>query len=411
MKYSVWDADSAIQKTKLCEGNVERVALGGSFINHRTRTRRMTVQRECQSHLEALRLIIDTITQEDCGVMQTLSEVNGVGHRVVHGGEICSTSVLIDEKVIRTIEDYAPLAPLHNPANLSGIRAAMELMPRIPHVAVFDTAFFTTMPLTSVIYAVPYEWHEKYRIRRFGFHGTSHLYVSRRAAVLLGKRPADVNLITLHIGNGVSVSAVKKGVPYDHSMGFTPLEGAVMGTRCGDIDVGIPLYVMERENISPSEMHSILNRRSGVLGITGKHVDRRDVLEAMRKGEERAKLAFEIECYRLRKYIGAYYAALGAVDAIVFTAGVGENSPEYRARTCDGLQSLGIVMDQERNSEASRDKGESEISASDSKVKIFVIPTNEELVLVEDVLAILKGNYDHFTKFEYSFQTPNFTPG
>lgn len=351
-----------------------------------------------------------TITDPTHGVVGTLSEISGVGHRVVHGGEKFSVSVVIDDQVKRAVEECAILAPLHNPPNLLGIRAAMKLMPEIPHVAVFDTAFLTTMPTTSTIYPVPYEWYEKYRIKRYGFHGTSHLYVSRRAAALLGKNPADMNAITLHIGNGVSVTAVRQGVAYDHSMGFTPLEGAVMGTRPGDIDPAIVLYVMEKEDLSTTEMYSILNKKSGLVGITGKHVDRRDILKAAMEGDERARLAFEIECYRLRKYIGAYYAALRRVDAVVFTAGVGENSPEHRARICEGLESLGIVIDPERNVAAVGRKAESEISTPDSKVKVFVIPTDEELVLVEDVIATLTGKYDHYTKYEYSFQKPGFRP-
>ena len=408
-KYSLWESGRH-EKRRLCEGIVERVGLEGSFIRHRPREApEVVLHRDCPDHDSAFELIVETVLHPDYGVIEDLSDTQAVGHRVVHGGERFTMSAPIDEEVLETVEECSRLAPLHNPPNLRGIAAARQHMPHIPHIAVFDTAFFTTMPPESYLYALPYEWYQKYGIRRYGFHGTSHLYVSRRAAALLGKAPAEANLITLHIGNGVSVTAIKKGAAYDHSMGFTPLEGAAMGTRCGDIDPAIPLYVMEMEGTSPSEMSDILNKRSGLLGISGTYVDRRDLLAAAERGEERARLAVEIECHRLRKYIGAYAAALGHLDAVVFTAGVGENSPTYRSKICSGLGILGISIDEEANTQAVGRDGEATISSPEAEVKVLVIPTQEELVIVEDVLAILENRYRHYTRFSYSFEEPGFS--
>lgn len=401
VKYSLWEMPSGI---KLCHGTVDKVTMGGSFIRHVELGRGETIHyHECPTHENAIKLIIDFLTKSQ-SLIGGLSEISAVGHRVVHGGEHFTRSTIIDNEVMKKIEECSLLAPLHNPANLMGIKATMKLMPNIPHVSIFDTAFFTTMPPFVFIYALPYEWYKKYHIRRYGFHGTSHLYVSRKAALLLGKKPHKTNMITLHVGNGVSVTAVKRGVAYDHSMGFTPLEGAVMGTRCGDIDPTIPLYVMRMEKLGCEQMENILNRKSGLLGITDKYMDRRDILTAMKTGEERAKLAFEIECYRLRKYIGAYAAAMGRVDAIVFTGGVGENSYLHRAKICKGLEFLGLKFDHEKNKQAVGGEKEMEISSSDSRIKVFVIPTNEELVFAEDVFALLNNKYDVYTKFVYSFE-------
>jgi acetate kinase len=285
-----------------------------------------------------------------------------------------------------------------------GIEAAMELLPDIPHMAIMDTAWHQTMPKYVYHYAVPYHWYGKYGIRRYGFHGTSLLYVAKRAAVLLGKDPFTCNLISCHIGNGVSINAVKNGLSYDTSMGFTPLEGAIMGTRAGDHDAALDFYVMQKEGYSPQEMDNILNKKSGILGITGKYIDRRDVIEAASKGDERAKLAIEMESYRLKKYIGAYTAVLGRVDALVFTAGVGELSDIIRAKVLEGLDILGIKYNSEKNRLARTRNAELDISADDSLVKIFIIPTDEELVFVEDVVALLEGTYDIHTNFKYTFQ-------
>jgi len=337
-----------------------------------------------------------------------MSVISAVGHRVVHGGEKFAKSVIIDDEVLGTFKELSDLAPLHNPPNILGIEAAKELLPSIPHMAIMDTAWHQTMPRHAFMYALPYEWYEKYKIRRYGFHGTSLLYVAKRAAVLLNKGPFECNLVTCHIGNGVSLNAVKDGLSYDTSMGFTPLEGLVMGTRPGDHDAAIDLYVMQKENLSPKEMDAILNKKSGVLGITGKYTDRRDVEVAAGKGEARAILAIDIEAYRIKKYIGAYAAAVGGIDAVVFTAGVGEMSPHLRAKALDGLESVGIVYDREKNELTKTRNAECDISADHSRVRIFVIPTDEERVFVEDVVALLEGRYDVHTHFTYRFQLPTY---
>jgi len=393
VKYSLWDVPAEVE---MCSGIVERVGMENSFIRHQAHGEEIIFNHSCPTHDIAIKLIFDLLTSPKHRVMKDLAEINAIGHRVVHGGQKFTRSTLIDGNVIRAIEECRIIAPLHNLPNLLGIRAAMNLIPNIPHIAIFDTAFFSTMPPHAYIYAVPYQWYEKYGTRRYGFHGSSHSYVSRRAAELLGKDPSKINVITLHIGNGVSVTAVKKGVAYDHSMGFTPIEGAVMGTRCGDLDVGVVLYIMEKENLTPTQMSDILNRKSGLLGITGKYVDRRDLIKSAESGDERAKLAIEIECYRLKKYIGAYAAAMGGVDVIVFTAGVGENSPLYRAKICEGLEFMGIRIDSEKNRRAKGEEKESDISGPDSRVEIYVIPTNEELIFVREVMKILedKGEFN-----------------
>jgi acetate kinase len=389
---------------KICSGIIERVGIGNSLIKYQRFSKEEIVQSDnCSNHLVAIKKMANLLTDPKIGVIRDIKDIDAVGHRVVHGGEKFNRSVKIDEEVIRTIEECSQLAPLHNPANLQGIRASLELMPRIPNMAVFDTAFFYSLPPHVFIYALPYEWYQKYGIRKYGFHGTSHLYVSKRASVILGKRPLQTNLITLHIGNGVSITAVKEGKAYDHSMGFSPLEGAVMGTRCGDIDSSILLYVMQKENLEPSEMDKIVNKKSGLLGITGKYVDRRDIIEMADAGDERAKLAIDIECYRLKKYIGAYLAALGNVDAIVFTAGVGEKSALHRRIVCESLNSLGIKIDYAKNEQAVGDK-EIDISDEDSSIRVLVVPTNEERVIVEDTIALLEGTYNIHTQFKYSFE-------
>jgi len=405
-KYQVYNWD---EKGIMAKGIVERVTIGGSFIRHEVPGQQEYIHHhECPDHKEALSLIMRILTSEDHGVLKDISEISAVGHRVVHGGERFAKSVLITDEVLDTFKELAPLAPLHNPPNIQGIEAAKEVLPNVPHIAVMDTAFLQTMPPTSYIYAVPYEWYEKYGVRRYGFHGTSHLYVAKRAAVMLGKSPFDVNLITCHIGNGVSFTAIKKGVAFDHSMGFTPLEGLVMGTRSGDIDPAIIPYIVEKTGMSVREVEKVLNKKSGLLGITGKYTDRRDILKAVEQGDERAKLALDIETYRIKKYIGAYYAALGHVDAIVFTAGVGEMSPEIRQLALQGLEELGIKLDPGRNEQARSRNHEFVISADDSRVKVLVIPTDEEYVFTADVVAILEGRYDVHTKFKYSFESPDY---
>jgi len=406
LKYFLYDWD---KQRPLAKGIVERVSMEGSFIRHTvTGKNEIKISRNCETHKEAINLILDVLTGGDDPVLNSIGEIDAVGHRVVHGGEKFNKSVLIDEEALNTFKELSNLAPLHNPPNITGIESAKAILPDIPHVAIMDTAWHQTMPDFSYIYALPYEWYSKYSIRRYGFHGTSLLYVAKRAAVLLGKDPFETNLVLAHIGNGVSFNAVKNGLSYDTSMGFTPLEGAVMGTRAGDHDDAIDLYMMEKLELSPSEMNTILNKKSGILGITGKYIDRRDVIKAAKEGDSRAKLAIEIESYMGKKYIGSYCAALGRVDAVVFTAGVGEMSPYIRGKMLEGLEIMGIKMDPQKNEISQTQNAETDITASDSQVKIFVIPTNEELVMVEDTVAIIEGRYDVHTNFTYSFQSSDY---
>jgi acetate kinase len=406
VKYKLyrWEKREVISK-----GVVERIGIPGSFICFDVpRKGEQKVAYDCPDHRTALQLIIDTLIHKEYGVVKELAEIMAVGHRVVHGGEKFKSSVLIDEEVLEAIKAVQDLAPLHNPPNIAGIEAAKEILPNVPHIAVFDTAFHQTMPEHSFVYAVPYEWYGMYGVRRYGFHGTSHLYVSRRAAVLLGKPPLETNLITMHIGNGVSIAAIKEGISVDTSMGLTPLEGAVMGTRCGDLDPAIILFMIEKEGFYAEELDTILNKKSGLLGITGRYMDRRDIEKAAADGDRRAQLAMEIEAYRLKKYIGAYLAALGKVDAVVFTAGAGEMNWKLRERTLEGLENLGLKLDKKKNEAAVSRERESEISADDSPAKIFVIPTDEEIVFIEDVVAILEGRYETHTHFTYSFEEPKY---
>ena len=406
VKYSLfyWRA-----KHLLASGVVERVGIGGSFISHEAAGRdKIAVKQDCPTHKEAIKLVIGTLTDKGHGVIDGLSGISAVGHRVVHGGEKFVKSVIIDEKVIESFRELSALAPLHNPPNIQGIEAARELMPKIPHMAIMDTAWHQTMPPASYTYALPHKWYEKYGIRRYGFHGTSFLYVAKRAAVLLKKDTFAANVVICHIGNGASVNAVKNGLSYDTSMGFTPLEGLVMGTRAGDHDPAIPLYVMAREGLNPGEMDAILNKKSGILGITERYSDRRDVEMAAEQGDERAKLTIDIESYRIKKYIGSYAAAVGGIDAVVFTAGVGEMGPITRAGALSGLGFLGIKCDPEKNEISKTRNAETDISCKTSKVKVFVIPTDEERVFVEDVVGLMAGSYDIHTRFEYTFQRPDY---
>ena len=360
VKYSVYDEE---QKKFVDRGVIERV--GGE---------------DCPDHTTAVGRVLESIPKED---------IRAVGHRVVHGGEKFKQSARVTPELIRAVEEVAELAPLHNPPNLAGIRAALKLLPDIPHVAVFDTAFHQTMEPAAFVYPLPYEWYEKHGIRRYGFHGTSHLYVSARAAALLGRPLKELKIVTLHVGNGASAAAISGGESVDTSMGFTPLEGLVMGTRCGWIDPAVPLYVMEREGQNTDEMDLLLNKKSGLLGITGRFYDRRDILKEAEAGDRRCRLAIEVEARSLQKTIGSYAAIMGGLDAVVFTAGVGENAPAIRARALAGLEFLGIHLDPERNLKAVGGKNEEFITTDDSPVKALVIPTNEALVIAKDALAIV----------------------
>ena len=406
VKYQLFDWD---KKEVIAKGMVERVIIGDSFIMHEVPGRETyREESDCPDHQVAIDLIIKTLTDPDHGVLKDINQIAAIGHRVVHGGEKFTRSVMIDEDVLNAVKEVQHLAPLHNPPNIAGIEAAQAILPNVPQVAIFDTAFHQTMPEHAYLYPLPYEWYEKYGVRRYGFHGTSHLYVSKRAAALLGKSPKDTNIITMHIGNGVSHCAISNGVSVDTSMGLTPLEGAVMGTRCGDIDPAIPAFMMQKENLSAKEIDSILNKKSGVLGITGRYTDRREVIEHAANGDRLCALALDIEAYRLRKYIGSYMAAIGRLDAVIFTAGVGEMGWPIREKTIEGLEHLGIKLDKERNRSAMTRKRETLITADDSPVKVFVIPTDEELVFTEDVAAILAGTYTDHMHFEYSFSRSDF---
>jgi len=406
VKYQLFDWKKNVV---IAKGMVERVTIGDSYIIHEVPGRETyRDEYECPDHKTAVNLIVKILTDKTYGVVADMSQISAVGHRVVHGGEKFTCSVLINDTVLNAIKEVQHLAPLHNPPNISGIEAAQINLPDVPHIAIFDTAFHQTMPEHAYTYPVPQEWYEKHGVRRYGFHGTSHLYVSKRAAVLLQKDPQDCNIITMHIGNGVSHTAIKNGISIDTSMGLTPLEGAVMGTRCGDIDPAIPAFIMERENLSPKEIDSILNKKSGIFGITGEFTDRRDVIEAAEAGNKRCNLALEIEGYRLKKYIGSYCAILGRLDAVVFTAGVGEMAWLIREKALEDLEHIGIKLDKEKNRTTMTRKVETTITTPDSPVKVFVIPTDEELVFTEDVVAILEETYTDHMNFKYSFAESTF---
>lgn len=406
VKYQLFDWQ---RMEVIAKGMVERVIIGGSFIMHEIPGREnYHHELDCANHKEAIDLVIKTVTDPIHGVLKNVDQISAVGHRVVHGGEKFTCSVMIDENVLNAVKEVQHLAPLHNPPNIEGIEAAQALMPTVPHIAIFDTAFHQTMPEKAYIYPLPYEWYEQHQVRRYGFHGTSHLYVSKRAAVLLGKKPTDLNIVTMHIGNGVSHCAIKNGISVDTSMGLTPLEGAVMGTRCGDIDPAIPAFMMQKNNLSAKEIDSILNKKSGVIGITGRFTDRRDVIEHANNGDKRCQLSLDIEAYRLKKYIGAYMAVIGKLDAVIFTAGVGEMGAVIREKAIEGLEHIGIILDVERNRGAMTRKRETLITTDDSPVKVYVIPTDEELVFTEDVVGILNGTYTDHMNFEYSFAKKDF---
>lgn len=386
LKYQLIDMET---EELMAKGLVERIGIEGSRIKHETIGKeKKTIETAMQDHKRALELVMESLTNEEYGAIKSLDEIDAVGHRVVHGGEDFAKSVIIDEKVLKGIEDNVEIAPLHNPPNIMGIKACQRLLPNVKQVAVFDTAFHQTMPRESYIYALPYEYYEKYKIRRFGFHGTSHKYITNRAAEMLGKNVNEVNLITCHLGNGSSICAVKNGKSIDTSMGFTPLEGLAMGTRCGDLDPAILPFLMEKENLSAEELNTLMNKKSGVLGISGVSSDFRDIETARDEGNERAKLALDIFEKRVRGYIGSYMTELDHVDGIVFTAGVGENSVEMRESIVNGLSSLGIKIDPERNNVRGEDKL---ISSDDSSIKVLVIPTNEELMIARDTKELVNA--------------------
>ena len=406
LKYQLYDWDNM---ETLASGIVERVGIDGSFIEHEAKGHdEVKIEKACPTHKEAMELIIDSILSPEYGALSDIKEIKAVGHRVVHGGENFAKSVVINDEAMKTFAKLEKLAPLHIPANLIGIESAKAVLPDVEHCAIMDTAWHQTMPEHSYIYALPHEWYEKYGVRRYGFHGTSFLYTAKRAAALLGKDPFETNLVIAHIGNGASINAVKNGCSYDTSMGLTPLEGLVMGTRSGDLDPAIPFFIMEKTGMSAAEVEKALNKESGVLGITEKWVDRRDIEIAAEEGNERAIVCQMIEAYRIKKYIGAYSAAVGGPDAVIFTAGVGERGPITRALATEGLEFMGIKLDPEKNKASMTRNAETCISTDDSKVKIFVIPTNEELVMTEDTYALLEGTYDIHTNYKYHFEEKDY---
>jgi len=387
LKYQVLDMTS---ETLLAKGLVERIGNEGSQLLHEKTNvdDKFILEAPMKDHRAAISNVINALTDPVYGVVKSMDEIGAVGHRVVHAGERYSQSVIIDQSVIDALTDCIALAPLHNPPNLHGISACQEMMPHTPQVAVFDTAFHQTMPPESYIYAIPYDYYLKYGIRRYGFHGTSHKYVSQRAAYLLGVNIADLKLITCHLGNGASVSAIKRGKCVDTSMGFTPLAGLMMGTRSGSIDPAIISFISDKEGLSVDEVLDILNKKSGMLGVSGFSSDFRDITAAIEEGNERAELALKVFAHRVRYYIGAYIAEMNGVDAIVFTAGVGENSINTRDVICSELGNLGIKLDLVKNKIRGK---EAIISRDDSKVAILLIPTNEELVIARDTYELTKS--------------------
>ncbi|KUK21841.1 MAG: acetate kinase [Pseudothermotoga sp.] len=380
----------------LCKGLAERVGIEGSRLVHKVNEDKHVIEKPMKDHEEALKLILETLLDREIGVIRDLSEISAVGHRVVHGAERFASSILIDEEVMKVLEENIHLAPLHNPPNIMGIKAVQKLLPQVPNVGVFDTAFHQSMPRKAFLYPLPYEFYEKYRIRRYGFHGTSHRYVSKRAAEILGRDYYDFKVITCHLGNGASIAAIRHGKSIDTSMGFTPLEGLVMGTRSGDIDPAIVIYMQQNLSIPVEEVYNILNKKSGVLGLSKLSSDMRDIEDAAESGNEMAQLALEIYIYRIAKYIGAYTAAMNGVDAIVFTAGVGENSPYVREKVCDYLGFLGVKIDRNLNNM----KGvERIVSTPDSRVAILIVPTNEELVIARDTKQIVESGIKELKLF------------
>lgn len=386
LKYQLIDMENEFVMAK---GLVERIGIEGSVLTHKPGNEKIKIEVPMKDHKDAIKLVLDALVDENHGVIKSMSEIGAVGHRVVHGGEKYSESVLIDDIVMKELEKCTELAPLHNPPNLIGINACKALMGEdTPMVAVFDTAFHQTIPDYAFTYALPYELYEKYGVRKYGFHGTSHRYVTNEAAKLLNKDVKDLKIVTCHLGNGASCAAIDGGKSVDTSMGFTPLDGLVMGTRCGEIDPAIIPFVQKKMGLSSDEMNDIMNKKSGVYGISGISSDFRDIEDAAAKGNKRAQLALEVFYYKVKKYIGAYAAAMGGLDAIIFTAGLGENSPEARCEVCKGLEFLGVNFAECKNDF----KGKTEfVSADDSKVKVISIPTNEELMIARDTKEIVEG--------------------
>ena len=387
LKYQLIDMEN---EQMLCKGNCEKIGLEMGIFGHKTADGREKKYDVCmKNHTEAFEQVKNALLDEEVGVIKELSEVSAIGHRIVQGGALFSESVIVTDEVIDGIESLIPLAPLHNSAHVQGIRACINVFGKeVPEAVVFDTAFHSTMPKHAYMFAVPYEYYEKYQIRRYGFHGSSHRYVSARVAELEGKDMKDMKIITCHIGNGSSITAIKDGKVIDTSMGLTPLDGFMMGTRTGTLDPSVVTYIAEKENLTPKQLDDLFNKKSGLLGISGVSSDDRDVLAAERAGNERAKLAHEMLCYQIKKFIGSYSAALNGVDAIVFTAGLGEHQWMHREAIMENMEYLGVELDKEANLKAVGVEGK--ISTENSKVAVYVIPTNEELVIARDTKALVE---------------------
>ena len=384
LKYQLINSDT---EDVLAKGLCERIGIDGRLVYQKAGCDKEITEAAMPTHKEAIQMVLDALVNEKTGAVKSLSEVNAVGHRIGHGGEKFASSVIITDEVLDAVAECNDLAPLHNPANLIGINACKELMPGVPMVAVFDTAFHQTMPQKAYLYGLPYEYYEKYKVRRYGFHGTSHSFVSKEIASFLGMDLDHSKIIVCHLGNGASISAVKDGKCVDTSMGLTPLEGLVMGTRSGDIDPAIMEYIAKKENLDIAGVMNVLNKKSGVEGISGLSSDFRDLVDGMNAGNKRAEAAVEVFCYRVAKYVGAYVAAMNGVDAIAFTAGIGENAGLVREKVCEYLGYLGIAIDKEENAK----RGDNVvISTADSKVKVAVIPTNEELAICRETVALVK---------------------
>lgn len=382
IKYQFIDTDKEIA---LAKGIVDRIGMTGAVLSHsRYDGDSIKIAGEILDHKAAIEYVIAILLSKNHGVIENISDIDAVGHRVVHGGESFSDSVRINDEVLKAIEDNIEIAPLHNPPNIKGIQGVSKLLPKTPQVAVFDTAFHSKMPPRSFLYGIPYELYKKYKIRRYGFHGTSHLYVSQKAAEMMEEDISELKIITAHLGNGCSMAAINKGASIDTTMGFTPLEGLLMGTRSGDLDPSLILYIMGKEGLSLHEAGTLLNKHSGLIGISGESSDMREIIASVKDEQKRSVYAFEIFCYRIKKYIGAYTAAMGGLDALVFTGGIGENAVEVREEVCRNMDYLGIKLDTLKN-----ESKEQIISDSSSKVKIFRIPTNEELVIAMDTAKIV----------------------
>lgn len=385
IKYQLIDMKD---ESVIAKGLVERIGIEGSVLTHTPAGKdKVRLESAIPDHVDGIKKVLAALVDPNHGVIKSMDEIDAVGHRVVHGGEIFNESVVITDEVLKQIEELSDMAPLHQPANVAGIRACQKLMPNTPQVAVFDTAFHQTMPPVAYMFGVKYEEYKDYGIRKYGFHGTSHKYVSGVAAKMLGKDIKDTKIITCHLGNGSSITAIDGGKSVDTSMGFTPLDGVLMGTRTGSIDPAVVPVLMQKKGLDAAGVDKYMNKECGVLGVSGVSSDFRDLEDAAAKGNERAKLALDMFCYQVKRYIGAYAAAMGGVDAIVFTAGVGENDIHTRQQVCSGLEFLGVKLDADRNNVRGK---ATEISAADSKVKVFLIPTNEELAIAQDTLRLCK---------------------